>query len=139
MPRDINGNYTLPPGINPVVPGTVIEDAWANPTLADVANALTDSLSRTGAGGMLAAFKFADGNLGAPGIGWINEPTSGWMRESLGVFRYVIAGQKIFSITSAGIELLPGKTAVGLASSADLAAVAATADANAIAYAIALG
>lgn len=48
MPRDGSGNYALPAG-NPVVTGTVISSSgWANPTLADIAAALTQSLSRDG-------------------------------------------------------------------------------------------
>lgn len=53
MPRDASGNYTLPAG-NPVVTGTIIESDWANTTLNDVADEMTDSLSRTGEGGMVA-------------------------------------------------------------------------------------
>jgi len=51
MSRDAGGNYNLPAG-NPVIPNTVIETAWANPTMADIAAALSDSLSRSGKGGM---------------------------------------------------------------------------------------
>src|SRR5262245_57699541 len=139
MPRDSNGNYTLPSGINPVVPGTIIEADWANPTLDDIAIALTDSLSRTGSGGMLGPFRFADGTAPAPGMSWVNEPTSGFYRAALNDFRYSVAGSDVFKMTLNGIELPPGKTAVGLATSAQLATGLAQADANAIAYAIALG
>lgn len=43
MPRDANGNYTLP--LPPVVTSTVIATSWANPTLADIAAALTNSMA----------------------------------------------------------------------------------------------
>lgn len=46
MPRDINDVYTLPAG-NPVIPGTVIDTDWANSTLNDIAQALTDSLDKS--------------------------------------------------------------------------------------------
>jgi hypothetical protein len=39
MPRDVNGNYTLPSG-NPVVTNTLISSVWANTTLSDVATGL---------------------------------------------------------------------------------------------------
>jgi hypothetical protein len=42
MPRDGSGTYNLPPS-NPVVSGTVITKAWADGTLTDIAQALTDS------------------------------------------------------------------------------------------------
>jgi hypothetical protein len=51
MSRDASGNFTLAAG-NPVIPATVIATGWANPTLADIAAGLTDSLSRSGKGGM---------------------------------------------------------------------------------------
>ena len=114
MPRDSQGNYTLPPVINPVVPGTVIEAEWANPTMNDVAVALTDSLSRTGAGGMLGPFRFADGNRALPGNSWVNEPTSGWYRKSLNEFWYAINGQDVFGINANGIIMGPGKEAEGI-------------------------
>jgi len=51
MSRDSAGNYNLPAG-NPVITGTIIETVWANPTMSDLAAALSDSLSRSGKGGM---------------------------------------------------------------------------------------
>jgi hypothetical protein len=53
MSRDASGNFNLPAG-NPVLTNTVIESQWANPTMADIAAGLTDSLSRSGKGGMAA-------------------------------------------------------------------------------------
>jgi len=47
MARDGNGNYQLPTG-NPVTTGTLIESTWANSTMADLALALTQSLSSDG-------------------------------------------------------------------------------------------
>jgi len=53
VPRDNSGNYGLPAG-NPVVSGEVIESVWANTTMDDIAEALSNSLSRDGKGGMRA-------------------------------------------------------------------------------------
>jgi hypothetical protein len=64
MPRNASGIYSLPAG-NPVVPGTVIASDWANPTMNDIAAALTDSLSRSGFGAMQA-------NLGMGGYKILN-------------------------------------------------------------------
>ena len=72
MPRNSSGTYTLP--LPPVVSGEVIEADWANQTLADIAQALTDSLDRLGRGGMNAPFYLFDGSPGAPGLGFANEP-----------------------------------------------------------------
>lgn len=91
MPRNSSGVYSLPAG-NPVVTGTVISSVWANTTLDDIATALTDSLSRSGDGGMLDQFLAVAGSVGAPGISWSLEPTTGWYRAGAGDIRMSIAG-----------------------------------------------
>jgi len=110
MSRDLNGNYTLPAG-NPVAPGTVIVAAWANPTMDDIGAALTDSLSRSGQGGMLVPFKNASGTAANPGMTWADEPSSGWYRAAFQDFRYAISSADIFQITINGINIAAGKTA----------------------------
>lgn len=82
MPRDAAGTYTLPGAYNPVVIGEFVTAEWANTTLADIASCITDSLSRSGIGGMLATLRFADGSLIAPGMAFTNESTSGIARLS---------------------------------------------------------
>ena len=99
MPRDGSGNYTLPAG-NPVVSGTIIDVTWANPTMSDVAAAITDSLSRTGSGGMLVPFLNADGAVGSPGISWVNETTSGLYRAGLNDQRFSSSGVDKVQITA---------------------------------------
>lgn len=47
MPRTGTGLYVLPAG-NPVIPGTVITASWCNPTMSDIAQALTYSLTANG-------------------------------------------------------------------------------------------
>ena len=54
MPRNVAGVYTLPPVINPVVTATTIASSWANPTLSDIATALSDSIDRQGRTTILA-------------------------------------------------------------------------------------
>lgn len=91
MPRDASGTYTLPAG-NPVVVGTTIDASWANTTMDDIETVLTDSLSRTGDGGMLVAMEFASGLVSAPGITWTSEPTSGFYLADTNDMRVSIAG-----------------------------------------------
>lgn len=91
MPRDGSGIYTLPAG-NPVVTGTTIDVSWANPTMADVAAELQDSLSRSGKGGMLVSFQNASGTVSNPGITWAAETASGFYRAATNDMRAVIAG-----------------------------------------------
>lgn len=76
MARDGSGNYTLPAG-NPVVDGTTIDVAWANPTMADIAVQLNNVYTRDGVLGPLAAFKFVDGTDSAPGGTFANQTGTG--------------------------------------------------------------
>lgn len=107
MPRDSNGNYTLPAG-NPVVTATIIQSSWANNTLSDVATALTNSLDRNGDGGMLAALELFAGTVGTPGLSWTLESTSGLYRNAAGDFRYSISGADALQITANGIRVVDG-------------------------------
>lgn len=69
MPRNGSGVYTLPPGINPVVTQTLITSQWANTTMTDIANALTQSVSRDGQSPMTGNLNMANfqvTNLGTP-------------------------------------------------------------------------
>lgn len=100
MPRNASGQYDLPTGINPVVPFTTITASWANPTLQDLAAALTDSLSRTGLGGMNAPFRLADGTVAAPGLSFANETGLGLFRPSIGVMGFAAGGVEVFRYQS---------------------------------------
>lgn len=104
MPRDSNGNYQLPVG-NPVVSGTRIESDWANSTTEDMAGAMSDSLSRSGAGAMLAPLKAFSGTVDNPGLTWHFEPDSGWYRAGDGDFRFSINGEDVFVLTGGGTNL----------------------------------
>jgi len=48
LSRNGAGVYSLYPGVNPCVTGTVISSAWANNTLNDLATAMTNSLASNG-------------------------------------------------------------------------------------------
>jgi hypothetical protein len=95
MPRNGSGIYTVPATVNPVVPGTDITADWANSTLADLAQGVTDSLDRQGRGGMLAAFKIADGTVGAPGVAFTNETTTGFYRVSAAKVGFAVTGTNL--------------------------------------------
>lgn len=109
MPRNGSGVYTLPSG-NPVEPGTTIDSAWANDTLEDIANELTNSLSRTGAGGMIAPFRIADGNVTAPGLAFTNETNSGLYRSGAGSLWMSVLGVNTVQFTTTGVNIPAGKT-----------------------------
>jgi hypothetical protein len=102
MPRNASGTYSLPAG-NPVVSGTTISSTWANNTLNDIALEMTDSLSRSGEGAMLAPLELVDGTESAPALTWDTEPTTGWYRAGAGDIRFSVSGSDVLIITSAGI------------------------------------
>lgn len=102
MPRDVNGNFSLTPG-NPVVSGTPISSTVHNATLSDIAQAMTDSLSRTGLGGMLAPLPFQDGTASNPSITFTLELTSGLYRKGAGLLSFSILGDDILGIAADGV------------------------------------
>jgi len=128
MPRNAAGVYSLPAG-NPVVTATVISSVWANTTLSDIGTAMTGSLARNGDGGMTGQFKADDGAIGAPGISWASETTTGWYRASAGNIRFAIAGADIITVTAAGI-VVSAMTVSGILSAGGFNATGAVAPAN---------
>jgi len=104
MPRNASGTYTLPAG-NPVVTGTTIEASWANSTLSDVGNEITNSLSRNGEGGMLAPFRLSDGSVSAPGIAFTNETSSGMYRPGSSQMGLAVSGTAVVSMTNATVQV----------------------------------
>lgn len=79
MPRNGSGTYVLPPS-NPVAPGTDIESSWANETMADLGQALSQSISTDGQ-------TLPVGNLPMAGFHHTNvsDPTSRNQYASLGM------------------------------------------------------
>lgn len=103
MSRDVNGTYTLPSSVNPVVTGTKITTSWAITTLGDIATALTESLATTGVSHMTGAFKGFAGTQALPGWSWSVETGSGFYRAGAGDFRWAIGTADILKITAAGL------------------------------------
>ena len=100
MARDENGTYTLPEG--DVVSGTPITTEWGNNSLNDLKAAMTDSLSRSGKGGMQEQMKAVTGTPAEPGYSFNGNlgtgrslDANGYIVESIGgvaVTRFSIAG-----------------------------------------------
>lgn len=76
MPRDSSGDYTRPSG-QPVTAGTNITASAQNTWSADVATEITDSLSRSGKGGMTAALKLPNGTVALPALAFTSDPDTG--------------------------------------------------------------
>jgi hypothetical protein len=62
MSRNGSGTYNLPAG-NPVVTGTTISSIWANSTLTDMANALTQSVATDGQSPMTGALNMSTNDI----------------------------------------------------------------------------
>jgi hypothetical protein len=112
MPRNASGTFSLVSG-NPVVSGTLIDATWANNTLNDIANEMTDSLSRSGEGGMLAPLRLTDGVQATPGLGFTNEPGSGLYRAGTNEWWSVAGGAQVQQHTANGAVTRFAAGAVG--------------------------
>jgi hypothetical protein len=114
MARGPQGTYTLP--LPPVNPDELIESNWANTSLDDISGALTDSLSRSGKGGMTAAFAIFDGTITAPGLAFTTEGNSGLYKAAAGEIRMSALGTDCMRWTAGEAQTLVGglwKTVVG--------------------------
>jgi hypothetical protein len=98
MPRNTSGTYTLPTG-NPVTTRTLIESSWANSTLGDIANEITNSLARNGDGGMTGPLKATDGSVSAPSVTFGLEVSTGLYRVSSGQIGIATLGVQRFTIS----------------------------------------
>lgn len=107
MPRDGSGTFTLASG-NPVVPNTIIETNWANPTLSDIAAALTDSVSASGQ---------TTPNANLPMGGYrhtgVSDPTSRNQYATLGMMQ---DGRHQRAVISSGVNALVGSLVGGATS-----------------------
>lgn len=94
MPRNSSGTYSRPAG-QPVVTGTSISSTDHNTYTADVASELTDSLSRSGKGGMTAPLRVADGSSSAPSVSFSSETGTGIYRKGAANPAFTVTGSEI--------------------------------------------
>jgi hypothetical protein len=112
MPRDISGNYTLPVG-NPVVAGTIIDVAWANPTMSDIAAQLNGVLTRDGTLAATNPIKFANGAVGAPSITFNSDAAMGFYRIGTNILGVATAGTERLRIDASGVSTFAGVVRIG--------------------------
>jgi hypothetical protein len=105
--RNSSGTYSLPAG-NPVVGGTTITKTWANTTLGDIGQSLTDSLDRNGKGGMLAPLRVPDGSAPAPTLSFTNETGTGLRRAGAGDLRIGVTGTDVLKLTASTVSVPAG-------------------------------
>ena len=99
MARDASGNYSLASG-NPVSSGTTISATWANNTLTDLATEMTDSLSRSGSGAMLAGLEGFAGTVSLPGYAFTDELSTGIYYIATGNVGIALAGVQVMDYAS---------------------------------------
>jgi len=121
MSRNASGTYTLPAG-NPVVSGSIISSSWANNTMDDIAAALTDSLSRSGSGGMTAALRLFDGTSAVPGMAFVSETGTGAYRAGTGDWRLTVLGSDIIKMTASAVTVFTDSLVSQSATAASTAA-----------------
>lgn len=106
--RNSSGTYSLYTPGNPVVSGTTISSSWANSTLSDIQTEITNSLDRSGRGGMLAPLQLYDGTVSAPGLTFVTDTDSGLYRIGANDLAMAVNGVKTQEWATTGAILPRG-------------------------------
>lgn len=104
MPRNAAGVFSLASAYNPVITDELITAIWANTTLSDMGQALSDSLDRNGRGGMLAPFRLSDGTEALPGLAFLNESNTGFARLAAGTVSGVVAAAEVLRLQATSAQ-----------------------------------
>jgi hypothetical protein len=126
--RNASGTYSLPAG-NPVVSGATISSTTHNNTMSDISTELTDSLSRSGKGAMLAALQGYAGTVSAPGFTFDADTDTGLYRIGANNLGVAVNGTKLVDVATTGVTLPLGATFTQ--SQSNTAAVTATGNGSA--------
>lgn len=107
--RNSSGTYSLPTG-NPVTTGTAISSTVHNNTMSDIATELTDSLSRSNKGPMLAPLELMSGadSCASPALTWDGDENLGVMRSGADTMEFCAAGTSRGTVVSTGMTLSYG-------------------------------
>jgi hypothetical protein len=114
MPRNGSGTYSLPQAA--FVSGTKISSSVMNSDLSDIASALTQSLAADGQTPITGGLQFFSGSVGAPGITFASDKTTGFWLNAAGQIGVAISGTQsaIFnsdkSVTWGGSQTYSGTT-----------------------------
>jgi len=106
MPRSVSGVYTLPNP--PVVTNTTIVSTDENTTRSDMASEITNSLDRSGRGGMLAPLQLVDGTPSLPGLTFSSDVNTGMYRITADTIGFAVAGSLVFTIATTGVTIAAG-------------------------------
>jgi hypothetical protein len=111
MPRNSGGTYTRVSNSfsNPIT-GTTISPTDADTFFDDVETEITDSLSRSGKGPMLAPLPLADGTAATPGLAFGADTDTGLYRISSNSVGVSVGGTLRATWTASGVALTNGYT-----------------------------
>lgn len=99
--RGGTGTYSLYGA--PVIGGATIPATYWNNTLADLATEMTDSLSRSGKGGMLAPLVLTVGSVTSPSLYFSGDVNTGLYWVSADDFAVTVGGTKVLEFGSTGV------------------------------------
>jgi hypothetical protein len=124
--RNSSGTYSLPSG-NPVATGTAISSTVHNNTMSDFGTEITDSLSRSGKGGMSAPLQLADGTAALPGLTFGSDTDLGLYRSAANTMRAVCGSSTEVQRWTDSLSTFSKSVAItGTASTAALTTTATT-------------
>jgi hypothetical protein len=98
MSRNSTGTYSQATGN--FVNGTIVDAAPHNTRWTDMGTEMTDSLSRSGKGGMLAPLRIVDGSQAAPAYAFTSEVGTGFYRAGAADIRFASGGADWLTIAS---------------------------------------
>lgn len=117
MPFNGSGTFTI---LNTFLPGTTILSTPMNSNFTDIAAGLTDCLTRDGQAGMTAQFKALAGTVGAPGISFTNDLTTGLYLSNTGEMSASAAGVRQWLIDATATRFQTGIAEMGVISPSSL-------------------
>jgi len=115
MSRNASGTHSLPTG-NPVVVGTIADPVVHNATNSDLSAEITDSLSRSGKGGMSAPLVVTAGTAALPAIVPTGDTDTGIYSPGANEIAISTGGTQRIKASSAGANVTGAMAATGAVS-----------------------
>jgi hypothetical protein len=94
----------MAPANGPYIGGTTISTVAVNARFADIEGELTDSLSRSGKGGMTAPVRTANGTVAAPSFAYTAETNTGQYLAAAGDLRLAVGGVDALQLGAGGVS-----------------------------------
>lgn len=117
MPFNGSGVFSI---LNVFLPNTTILSTPMNSNFTDIAAGLSDVLTRDGQAGMTAQLKAIAGTVGAPGITFTNDVTTGLYLSNTGELSATAAGVRQWLIDATAFRFTTGIAETGVLSPASI-------------------